>query len=203
MKPKLNNVTLLAIDCVNYGECLTAIRKSMYQVDFGASKFLTDIKAYNPNFPFEIVKIPKISSKQEYSQFVIKELYKHIDTEFVLLIQHDGFVLDGECWDEDFLNYDYIGAPWLYIDGKNVGNGGFSLRSKKLLDILGKDDFIQATDPEDQAICRLYRDYLERKHGIKFAPEEVADRFSFELREPFAKLLATTENSMRHSRKLL
>ena len=187
MKPKLDNVTLLAIDCVNYGECLTAIRKSMYQVDFAASKFLTDIKAYNPNFPFEIIKIPKISSKQEYSQFVIKELNKYVETDFVLLIQHDGYVLDGESWDDEFLKYDYIGAPWLYIDGKNVGNGGFSLRSKKLLKILAEDDFIQATDPEDQAICRLYRDYLERKYGIKFAPEDVADKFSFELREPISK----------------
>ena len=187
MKPNLNNVTLVAIDCVNYGEAISALRKSLYQCDFAKALFLTDIKAYNPNFPFEIVKIDKIGSKGEYSQFVIKELYKYIDTEYALLIQHDGYVLNGESWDEEFFKYDYIGAPWLYTDGKNVGNGGFSFRSRKLLTVLGEDDFIQATDPEDQAIGRLYRDYLIKTHGIEFAPEEVADKFSFELREPICK----------------
>jgi len=187
MKKKLENVTLCIIDCVNYGEAISALRKSLYQCDFEKAIFLTDITAYNPNFPFEIVKIPKISSKEEYSQFVIKELYKYIKTDYVLLIQHDGYVLCGDSWDNDFINYDYIGAPWLYTDGKNVGNGGFSLRSKKLLDILGNDEFIKATDPEDSAIGRLYRDYLIRTYGIIFAPEEVADKFSFELREPFCK----------------
>lgn len=187
MKPNLSNVTLVCIDCKNYGEAISAIRKSLYQCDFAKAIFLTDIKAHNPNFPFEIVKIDKIGSKEEYSQFVIKKLYKYIDTDYVLLIQHDGYVLNGESWDEEFLKYDYIGAPWLYVDGKNVGNGGFSLRSRKLLTVLGQDDFIQATDPEDQAIARLYRDYLTKTHGIEFAPEELADKFSFELREPICK----------------
>jgi len=185
MKPKLDNVSLVCVDCSFYGEALTAIRKSMYQVDFGASKFLTDIKAYNPNFPFEIVKIDKISDKKMYSEFVIKQLYKYVDTDFVLLIQHDGFVLSGESWDDEFLNYDYIGASWLETDGYNVGNGGFSLRSKKLQYILGTDDFIKSNhSAEDVTICRLYRPYLEEKYGIKFAPEEIADKFSYELREP-------------------
>ena len=187
MKPKLDNVTLVCIDCVNYGEAISAIRKSLYQCDFARAIFLTDIKAHNPNFPFEIVKIDKIASKEDYSRFIIKELYNYIETDFALIIQHDGYVLCGESWDEEFLKYDYIGAPWLYVDGKNVGNGGFSLRSRKLLTVLGQDDFIQATDPEDQAICRLYCDYLIKTHGIEFAPEEVADKFSFELREPICK----------------
>lgn len=187
MKPKLSNVTLCAIDCKNYGEAISAIKKSQYQCDFAKTLFLTDIKAYNPNLPFEIVKIDKIGSKEEYSRFVIKELGKYIDTGFVLLIQHDGYVLNGESWDDEFLEYDYVGAPWLYTDGKNVGNGGFSLRSKKLLKALSEDDFIQATNPEDQAIGRLYRDYLIKTYGVKFAPEEIADKFSFELREPICK----------------
>jgi len=187
MKPKLTNVTLCIIDCKNYGEAISALRKSLYQCDFAKAIFLTDIKAYNPNFPFEIVKIDKIGSKEEYSRFVIKELYKYIDTDYVLIIQHDGYVLCGESWNDEFLNFDMLGAAWLYTDGKNCANGGFSLRSRKLLTVLGQDDFIQATDPEDQAIGRLYRDYLIKNYDIKFAPDEVCDEFSFELREPICK----------------
>jgi hypothetical protein len=77
------------------------------------------------------------------------------------------------------LQYDYVGAPWRYNDGNNVGNGWFSLRSKKLLDILAHDPHIVETHPEDDCICRVYGDYLRSK-WIKFAPEEVAKKFSIE-----------------------
>src|SRR6478609_888292 len=39
---------------------------------------------------------------------------------------------------------------------------------------------IVTDDVEDVAICRTYRPYLEKQHGIRFAPEAVADRFAFE-----------------------
>lgn len=182
MKPNLDKVTLICVDCSRHAEALAAIRKSMTECDFASVRFLTDRKFHFKDI--DIVTIPSIRSKEEYSEFIIKQLNKHFDTEFVLLIQHDGYVLNGKSWREDFLNYDYIGSPWLYTDGKNVGNGGFSLRSKKLQDILAKDDFIFASDPEDQAIGRLYRDYLVKKYDIKFPDEDLADRFAFELRTP-------------------
>lgn len=185
MKTSLNKVTLLAVDCVNSGAAITALRRSMEQCDFACVKLLTDIPLNLSDI--NVVNIPSIKSKEQYSRFMIKELYKHFDTEFVLVIQHDGYVLDGSCWDDEFYKYDYIGAPWLYTDGKNVGNGGFSLRSKKLQDILGNDDFIFASDPEDQAIGRLYCDYLIKKYNIKYPPEELADKFSFELKVPASK----------------
>jgi len=183
MKPKLENVTLVCVDCVNYGEALTAIRKSMYQIDFARVIFLTDIKAYNPNFPFEIIKIDKISSKAEFSHFIFKKLASYITTEYVLIIHADGYVIDGNAWDDEFLKYDYLGSPWLYPEGRNVGNG-VSLRTKRLLDILASDDFMNVTHPEDDSICRLYGEYLEKKYDIKFAPEDIADKFGYELREP-------------------
>ena len=131
-----------------------------------------------------LFRSPTIRSKEEYSHFMIKELYKYFDTDFVLVIQADGYVLNGKSWLPEFLHYDYIGAPWTYPDGKNVGNGGFSIRSKKLQSALTLDDFIFAIDPEDQAIGRLYRDYLIKFYKITYAPEDLADRFSYELRAP-------------------
>ena len=182
MRTNLNNVTLICVDCSRHAEALAAIRKSMAECDFAAVKFLTDRQLHFEGV--EVVLIPSIRSKEEYSEFIIKELNKYFDTDFVLLVQHDGYVLNGKSWLPEFLNYDYIGAPWLYSDGKNVGNGGFSLRSKKLQDILAADDFIFASDPEDQAIGRLYRDYLVKKYDIKFPSEDLADRFAYELRTP-------------------
>jgi ADP-heptose:LPS heptosyltransferase len=182
MKTNLNKVTLICVDCSRYGEAVAAINKSMEQCDFAAVKFLTDIKLEINGI--EVIKILPIKSKEEYSRFIIKELYKYLDTEFCLVIQHDGYVLNGKSWQDEFLNYDYIGAPWLYSDGKNVGNGGFSLRSRLLQIFLANDEFIEATDPEDQAIGRLYRDYLIKTYGIRFAPEDLADQFAYELRTP-------------------
>jgi ADP-heptose:LPS heptosyltransferase len=182
MKTSLSNVTLICVDCVNHGEAVAAIRKSMAECDFAAVKFITD-----KPFEFEgieVINIPTIRSKEEYSYFMIKELYKYFDTDFVLVIQADGYVLNGKSWLPEFLHYDYIGAPWTYPDGKNVGNGGFSIRSKKLQSALTLDDFIVATDPEDQAIGRLYRDYLIKFYKITYAPEDLADKFSYELRAP-------------------
>lgn len=121
-----------------------------------------------------------IKSKEDYSNFIMKKLFEYIKTDFVLIVQHDGYVLNYQAWDPDFLKYDYIGASWWYKDNMNVGNGGFSLRSKKLMEILATDPHIKELHPEDHHICRTYRKYLEEKYNIKFAPEELANKFSIE-----------------------
>lgn len=182
MKKNLYNVTLVVVDCHNYKGAANALKKSMEQCEFASVKFLTDINIKIPGV--EVVKIEPIKSKEEYSEFIIKKLNFFFQTDYVLVCQHDGYVLSGDCWDDEFLKYDYIGAPWLYVDGKNVGNGGFSLRSKTLQHALAMDEFIVSTDPEDQSIGRLYRDYLIKKYDIKFPSDELADKFSFELRQP-------------------
>jgi ADP-heptose:LPS heptosyltransferase len=181
----LPTVTLLAIDCYNYGAATAALKKSIEQCKFASVKLLTDIDLELDGI--EVVQIPTIKSKEQYSLFVIKELYKYFDTDYVLIIQHDGYVLDGKVWKDEFLEYDYIGAPWLYTDGRNVGNGGFSLRSKLLQHALATDKKIEIVSPEDEIIGRMYRYYLEENYAIKFAPQELAESFSFELREPNQK----------------
>lgn len=178
---QLKDVTLIAADCYNYGGAVNALQKSMQQCSFAKVKFLTDIPIKVDGI--EVVQIPRIDSKEEYSRFMIKELHKYFNTKFVLVVQHDGYVINGDAWTDEFLEYDYIGAAWLYVDGRNVGNGGFSLRSWKLQTILGMPDRWHVTHPEDEVIGRLYRKALEIS-GIKFPSDELADRFAFELREP-------------------
>jgi len=177
-------LTIVAIDCYNYGKAVAALQKCNLQVRAARTVLLTDIDIMLEGI--EVIQIPTISSKEEYSQFCIKELYKYFDTSHCLVVQWDGYILDSSVWDENWLQYDYIGAPWLYVDGRNVGNGGFSLRSKHLQEVLGTDEKIEITSPEDEVIGRLYRDYLIETHGIKYPSEDIADLFSFELREPKA-----------------
>lgn len=159
----LPNVTLLGVDC-NKERLDKAKNKCTKWIRFG-----------------RIVTInPPLTSKEEYSTFMIKEAYKYIETSHVLIFQHDGFVHNWKVWDNAWLEYDYIGAPWWYTDGMSVGNGGFSLRSKRLMEIIAIDTGIISHHPEDHVICRVYRKYLENKYGIKFAPLEVAEKFAFE-----------------------
>ena len=90
--------------------------------------------------------------------------------------------MNGDFFSENFLKYDYIGAPWPHFAFHKVGNGGFSLRSRRLMQavepLLTQQDFLI---PEDIVICRKYRRQLERDSSIKFAPVSVAEKFSQEL----------------------
>lgn len=181
----LPDVTVVCVDCFMHGSAVAAIKKTLQQIKPARTVFITNIDIKIDGV--DTVIIPAITSKRQYSVFIIKELYKHFDTPYVLVIQHDGYVLNGDAWNPEFLNYDIIGAPWLYIDDRNLPNGGFSIRTKRLQEILGKDDFIEVCDPEDEVIGRLYRRYLEQKYDIRFPTEELADTFSFELRAPICK----------------
>lgn len=179
----LPNVTIVIADCMHYGKAINAIQKTLLEITPARVIFFTDITLEVPGV--EIVPIDHFYSKKAYSDWMMKELGKQdIQTSHILIIQHDGYVLDGSAWDDAYLNWDYIGAPWLETDGMNVGNGGFSLRSMKLHRALATDDLIIGIQPEDTGICRIYRDYLEQKHGIKFCPDELAHKFSYELHEP-------------------
>jgi hypothetical protein len=180
----LPNITALIIDTKNYAGAIRAIQQTLKHIKPARTVFLTDMEIVIPNV--DVIKIEPIKSKREYSEFVMKRLNQYFDTEFVLVFQHDGYVLDGSAWTDEFLEFDYSGAPWVY-DERNVGNGGFSLRSKRLQTILAEDNFIDVLHPEDQQICVVYRYYLEEKYGIKFAPIEVAQRFAFESIAPPCK----------------
>jgi len=181
---KIPNCTLVLCDCYNYGGAASSLQKSMAQCEFDRVIFFTDLEIELPGV--EVINIPTIKSTQEYSYFILNELYKHIKTDFVLITQHDGWVLDGEQFDERLYQYDYAGATWPERDGLTVGNGGFSWRSKLLLEIIAQDNLIRKVGvvQEDVTICRVYREYLEENYGFKWATVEMCNRFSFELIEP-------------------
>lgn len=160
---------------------MQSLQRSMAQVEFGRVVLFTH--AWQPPRPapgVEIVDIGPIRSGAEYSHFVLRGLPQHIATSHVLVTQWDGFVLDARAWRDEFLAFDYIGAPWPdQAADRAVGNGGFSLRSRKLL-LAGLDAHITQEHPEDLMLCREYRAWLEQQHGVRFASLELARVFAFE-----------------------
>jgi len=161
----LPDVTLIGADTNHFEELQSAARISQSDIMFG------DVKLLQPAY---------IMNAESYNFYCFKRFNEHVNTSHCLVIQHDGYVLNYKAWNNEWLQYDYIGATWLFKDNMNTGNGGFSLRSKRLLNALANDSTLTETMPEDFHICRTYRPYLEKTYGIKFAPEEVANRFSIE-----------------------
>lgn len=178
---RLPQVTLCAVDARSPGLAMQSLQRSMVQVEFGRTVLFTH--AWRPQRPVqgvEIVDIGPIRSGAEYSHFVLRSLPQHIATSHVLVTQWDGFVVDARAWRDEFLACDYIGAPWPDQPAAcAVGNGGFSLRSRKLLEA-GLDAHIAQEHPEDLMLCREYRAWLEQQHGVRFASLELARVFAFE-----------------------
>lgn len=182
---RLENVTIVCVDTYNVGESVIALRKTLMEVVPDECLFFTNAEIEIEGV--QVIKVDNINSVDDYSRFMIKQLYKYINTDFVLVIQHDGYVLNGDLFPKDLYLYDYCGALWLEKDQLNNGNGGFSWRSKKLLDAIGIDETISVLTPEDVSICRIYRRYLEQTYGLVWAADYIAERFSFELQEPRRK----------------
>ena len=183
-KAKLHipSVTLIAVDD-NIGAIIKAADISCRHIEFGAVKLLSSKDSDDPR----AIKIRHLGSKKEYSQFVLKELAAYIETPYALLIQHDGYVLNFQAWRDTFLEYDMVGVVWDFRQEKRTANGGFSIRSRRMMDAIAADDNIYLQNDhiitnyaEDHVLFYIYREYLERTHNIKIAPEEVCNQFSME-----------------------
>jgi len=176
----LPDVTLAAVTSVAIAATIEALKASMRQADFGEVLLLTDqAPPCDADSSIGWRQIDRLESRVDYSRFMLRTLADHIGTKHVLCVQWDGFVLRGDAWSSRFLDYDYIGAVWPHFDDShNVGNGGFSLRSRRLLEACKELPF-DGSEAEDIVIGRLCRAQLEQQ-GIRFAPASLARQFAYE-----------------------
>jgi hypothetical protein len=176
----------------------------------------------NSPFPLELPGIAIVATPVDHqfgdffddiNRICLRLIPRVITTDFTIVVQWDGFAVNADAWDPRFLRYDYAGACWLWMWGGGrfshwrgpiVGNGGFSLRSRRLFDALLKLDmkwridewrqdprlgrqefFVTGSDsqkylPEDVIISLWYRKMLEADFGIRFCPPRLANKFSVE-----------------------
>ena len=170
------------------------------QVDFSDVVFLAPLEEL-ASFTKEIdalnIKIFNLEPMKnyEFAEFFMTKINDFITTDYCINIQPDSTILDASMWTNDFFDYDYIGAPWHIANNyeNRVGNGGFSLRSKKLLEVLAKLQYdkhhpnpLYGCAPEDWFFC--IKKYSEMKQkGIKFAPPDLAFDFAVEHSSPDIK----------------
>lgn len=175
---ELPKITLIALTGKDFEAHDQAIKNSCVEIRWGATKLIYDYK---------------LNSIDAWNKAVIYELHNYVQTDFALLFHSDGYPINAEAWRDEFLEYDYIGAPWPFPTDDysyrtptgelvRVGNS-VSLRSKKLLELPSKlglewKSYYGNTN-EDGFLCVHNRDIL-KQHGCKFAGIDIARYFSRE-----------------------
>lgn len=188
------NITLVAVATTKVEATLKAIEYSTKDLRFDNVILFSHYKPDSDFHGYEYIKIEPFSNVGDWGRFIVFDLYKYISTDYIILIHADGFIVNPESWDENFLRYDYIGAPWpVPKDGFSyrdylgniirVGNS-VSLRSYKLLKMpsdlnLTWDNLDHGYFHEDGFLAVQFRHVLQEK-GIVFAPFTVACKFSRE-----------------------
>lgn len=180
---ELDNITLVNVNCLDVNTAVKSLEFSSKLLKF------KEIKIFSSECPSNFIKnkniiwikIPHIDSIKSYNRFMLTELVNYIDTSFCLVTQNDGFVINPHLWNDKFCDYDYIGAPWskyaINVWGRTnqIGNGGFSLRSKKLMLHIKNKNNLNFDIAEDVTISRIIESDSFSYPNVKLATE-----FSFE-----------------------
>ena len=171
-KLKLPNVTLAAMTSVKLYETIRALTYSMQGIEFGEVVLITHRKPFSLPKGITYKHTSKLTDIDCFNYKMVYELGDYINTDYVLLVHYDGFVVHPEMWREEFLQYDYIGSPWpipkpgtqhcyhdIYGNLCRVGNS-VSLRSKRLLEFPRKADLTWEKD-----LPLLYEQAQDRSGG--------------------------------------
>lgn len=175
---ELPQVTLIALTSKDYDKHKEALDKASEGIKWGARKIIMDLDC---------------TSIDIWNYKIVYELTNYVQTPFCFLFHADGYPIHPEVWRPEWLQYDFIGAPWplprdpvSYLDDmgrlQRVGNS-VSLRSKRLLEAPSRLNLqwkpYYGYTNEDGFLCCHNRSILER-HGIRYAPLEEAVHFSKE-----------------------
>lgn len=116
---ELPNVTLAAMTSVKLYETVKALEYSTQGIHFGEVVLITHRKPLFLPKGITYRHTDKLTDIDCFNYKIAYELGDYIHTDYVLLVHYDGFVVHPEKWQDEFLKYDYIGAPWpIPADGK-------------------------------------------------------------------------------------
>jgi hypothetical protein len=118
------------------------------------------------------IKDQNTSTAAGYNQLLTsRKLWRNLPADKVLIFQADSELLkDGV---EQFIEWDYVGAPWRFQSAG--GNGGLSIRSRKaMLKVIDSVAWDGKTN-EDVYFCNALHQL-----GMNLAPREVCSQFSVE-----------------------
>jgi len=197
-KKNLKNISLIAVTSGEESESIEALNYSSREINFHKKILFSDKFSNSKIKGINFINIPRLNNISEWGKFIVFDLYKFIESDFIILIHPDGFIVNPSSWTDDFLKYDFIGAPWkiprdnyscrdIYGNIIRVGNS-VSIRSKKLLALPSKlkikwDNFDHGYPHEDGFLNVQHRHLLQEK-GINFPTLDIACKFGREATIP-------------------
>lgn len=201
IRPKLAGVTAMIIEAVKINTAAKVLDHCAKLVEFEQYQLIAPRR---PTIPFagKFIQVP-VFNYIGYSTFSTKCVWRYFDTSHMMMLQWDGFITHPEMWNPEWMKYDYIGAPWPQGSVKafakkkwRVGNSGFSLRSHKFMQLCGEMNIdhnnigdrenVKRTPETDECaddVWMCQRPEVVNKllqAGMKYAPVEVAMKFSLE-----------------------
>lgn len=194
MASPAKTITVVAVTSLAPASHAQAINRTVALIPHPCKKLL--ISPTRPmGFDGQWVSVPDLMPGGKWSlndmcRFLLRGLHAYIQTDVAILVQWDGYAINGAKWLDAFLEYDYVGAPWPasfpFVKAnprRRVGNGGFSLRSKRWLEHCANLPTVPAHAgiAEDVYASSMNAEHFERA-GMKIAPLDVAMRWSMEYR---------------------
>ncbi|SFO69103.1 Glycosyltransferase family 17 [Variovorax sp. OK605] len=176
-RESFRKITLVSVTGLpDAGGAAMALQHSQAQMP-GARALLCSPRA-PANLAPGIVHLPIAPlNYHEYGWFMMFALWRVVQTEFALVVQEDGWVVNADNWNDEFLGCDYIGAPihlaridapqgtywrnrFAWADELHkaehrvtpVQNGGFSLRSRRFMRALVDHPHIRVEIPPPDAV---------------------------------------------------
>ena len=151
-------------------------------INYKLSRFMHRIRLINLNV--DNLTINAYNNLLKYN----KSFYNCIPTETFLIFQTDSIIIKKyKHLINDFLHYDYVGAPFFFCNNINVGNGGLSLRKKsKMIEIMEKEG--KNNRPEDVyfSCCESVAIYKPLVNdAMLFSIEEIHSEMSFGCHKPW------------------
>lgn len=166
---------------------LSIIKNHLYFLNESDSKIKWGLQIFhgidNQEFIYDILKdIENINyvnigvkdfTKIEYNQYMkSEEFWSQVKGKKILTFQTDTLLLRFGV--DEFLKYDYIGAPWIKPkENKFIGNGGLSLRTKEVMLEISKNH--KDYEPRWEDIF-----FVKWLDGYKTPNIDIAMRFSVE-----------------------
>ncbi len=155
-------------------------------IDFINNLFNNSLKKYKYKVKLINLKVDNLTINDYNKLLVSKDFYDYIDTEVFLIFQTDALICnDYKDLINNFISYDYSGAPWKAND---VGNGGLSLRRKsKMLEIINNCKY--KNEPEDVYFSKGCNNIVINKPSVKdaknFSVEAIYNDISFGVHKPW------------------
>ena len=173
---RLPSVTLTLYEGRAYELASLAIKDMMSRIEFAEVIVYSDRKPSVDGVRW--IETPP-APREHSTEMVTEWSGRAVNTPHFIQAQWDSGILQPEMWSDEFLEYDFVGAPWGMVGDNLVGCGGFALYSRRLIGHLFENRDRFPSHASDTFLCRVYRQALE-KDGFRWPSVEVANRFAYE-----------------------